>query len=215
MEFDFAKLLGQQQSGKKRRSSQQKDIISIINIKGIIQDAEDTPSVFSPKNEQNFAKLRPLIEQAFEMTGVLAVILLINCPGGSPTQTNLIANFILQRRAKTKIPVFSVVEDLAASGGYWLACAADEIHIDENSMVGSIGVISLNVGLAGLLRKFGIEPRVQVVGKHKAAQHPLADHDDAHERLLQESMQCIISRVGRELFWIKLGHYLFGVYQKI
>ena len=58
-------------------------------------------------------------------------------------------------------------------------------------MVGSIGVISLNVGLAGLLRKFGIEPRVQVVGKHKAAQHPLADHDDAQERLLKESMQCI------------------------
>ena len=191
MDFDWGKLLGQQGQWKKRRTGQPKDIISIINIRGIIQDAEDAPRVFTSRNEQNFEKLRPLIEQAFDMPGVLAVILLINSPGGSPTQTNLIANFILQRRAQTKIPVYSVVEDIAASGGYWLACSGDEIHIDENSMVGSIGVISLNVGLAGLLRKFGVEPRVQVVGKHKAAQHPLADHDDAQEKLLRESMQCI------------------------
>jgi ClpP class serine protease len=70
------------------------------------------------------------------------VVLAINSPGGSPVQTNLIAKLIREKAEETGIPVYAVVQDVAASGGYWLACAADEIYVDENSLIGSIGVIS-------------------------------------------------------------------------
>jgi signal peptide peptidase SppA len=173
--------------GGRRRAN----VIALVNVRGTIQDGEDKPAGLRSENGQNFEKLRPLIEQAFELPAILAVILLINSPGGSPTQTNLISKFVRQKREETGVPVYALVEDIAASGGYWLACAADEIYADENSMVGSIGVVSLNVGLAGLLRKYGVYPRVQVTGKNKASMHPLVDYSEAQEQLIRESMSCI------------------------
>ncbi len=167
------------------------NVIALVNIRGTIQDGEDKPRGFGSENGQNFEKLRPLIEQSFELPGIVGVLLLINSPGGSPTQTNLIANFIRQKRQETGVPVYAVVEDMAASGGYWLACAADEIFVDENSMVGSIGVVSLNVGLAGTLRKYGVMPRVLVTGRNKASLHPLVDYSEAQERLIKDSMTTI------------------------
>ncbi len=190
--FGLSKLLAQSGSRKSgKKAVARSNVIALVNIRGTIQDGEDKPRGLRSENGQNFEKLRPLIEQAFEMPGIVGVVLLINSPGGSPTQTNLIANFIRQKREDTKVPVYAVVEDMAASGGYWLACSADEIFVDENSMVGSIGVVTLNVGLAGTLRKYGVVPRVQVTGRNKASLHPLVDYNENQERLIKDSMTVI------------------------
>ena len=101
-----------------------------------------------------------------------AVVLIINSPGGSPTQSALIAKRIIDLGKIKKKKIISFVEDVAASGGYWLACAADEIYIDQNSIVGSIGVISPGFGFVNLLKKIGIERRVYTSGKSKSFLDP-------------------------------------------
>ena len=100
------------------------------------------------------------------------VALIINSPGGSPTQSALIAKRIIDLGKLKKKKIIAFVEDVAASGGYWLACAADEIYLDENSIVGSIGVISPGFGFVNLLKKIGIERRVYTSGKSKSFLDP-------------------------------------------
>jgi len=131
------------------------------------------------------------MEQAFAIPKCLAVVLVINSPGGSPVQTNLIGSFLRQKAENTEIPVYAVVEDIAASGGYWLACAADEIYIDPNSMVGSIGVIFQNVGFHGAMQKVGVEPRVITSVKNKAGLNPFLKFDEAQEMIVKENMMII------------------------
>ena len=113
-----------------------------------------------------------LIEKLFSNKKSPAVVLIINSPGGSPTQSSLIADSIISKAKKNKKKVIAFVEDVAASGGYWLACAADEIYIDHNSIVGSIGVISPGFGFVDLLKKVGIERRVYTSGKSKSFLDP-------------------------------------------
>jgi signal peptide peptidase SppA len=100
--------------------------------------------------------------------GAKAVALIINSPGGSPVQSALIAQRIRLLAAEKNLPVLAFVEDVAASGGYWLACAADEIIVDPASIVGSIGVISAGFGFQDLLARAGIERRVHTSGERKA-----------------------------------------------
>ena len=113
-----------------------------------------------------------LIDKLFSDKKSPAVALIINSPGGSPTQSSLIADSIILKAKKKKKRVIAFVEDVAASGGYWLACAADEIYIDQNSIVGSIGVISPGFGFVNLLKKVGIERRVYTSGKSKGFLDP-------------------------------------------
>jgi serine protease SohB len=114
-----------------------------------------------------------LIKRAFEQPRLKAVVLLINSPGGSPVQSSLIAQRIRHyAEQKKKVPVLAFVEDVAASGGYWLACAADEIYAQEASVLGSIGVVSAGFGFQEALAKLGIERRVHTKGKHKAILDP-------------------------------------------
>ncbi len=115
--------------------------------------------------------LEPTLRRAFRK-GISAVVLQINCPGGSPVQSALIANRILALSTETKVPVYAFCEDVAASGGYWLACAADEIYADENSIIGSIGVISMGFGFPEVLKKYGIERRVHTSGESKSTNDP-------------------------------------------
>lgn len=115
----------------------------------------------------SLATLARDLETAFRMRGAKAVALCINSPGGSPVQSNLIYARIRALATETKMPVYAFVEDAAASGGYWLACAADEIFADGNSVVGSIGVISAGFGFPGLLAKLGVERRLYAAGEHK------------------------------------------------
>ncbi len=129
--------------------------------------------------------LAPVIEKAFSKGKPAAVALEINCPGGSPVQSSLIAARIRRLAAEKKIPVFAFVEDVAASGGYWLACAADEIFVDDCSITGSIGVISANFGAHELINNYGIERRVHTAGKSKSMMDPFKPEKPADVKRLK------------------------------
>ena len=116
-----------------------------------------------------------LIDKLFSDKKSPVVALIINSPGGSPTQSSLIAKKIIDLSREKKKSVIAFVEDVAASGGYWLACAADEIYIDQNSVLGSIGVISPGFGFVDLLKKVGIERRVYTSGKSKSFLDPFRE----------------------------------------
>jgi serine protease SohB len=116
--------------------------------------------------------LAPLIERAFSKGKPAAVALLINSPGGSAVQSSLIAARIRRLAEEKKVEVHAFVEDVAASGGYWLACAADRIWVDRSSLVGSIGVIFASFGFPELLARQGIERRVVTAGRSKSFADP-------------------------------------------
>ncbi|MBW6505313.1 MAG: S49 family peptidase [Rhodobacteraceae bacterium] len=153
------------------------------------------------------AALAPLLERAFRRGKPAAVALVINSPGGSPVQSSLIAARIRRLADETKVPVHAFVEDIAASGGYWLATAADDIWADATSLVGSIGVISAGFGFAGLLDRFGIERRVHTAGASKSFMDPFRPEkpeDVARLTALLEPMHAtfkalIIARRGAKL----------------
>lgn len=119
----------------------------------------------------NAKDLEPLMKRAFRK-GVAGVALAVNCPGGSPVQSSLIAARIRALAAENKIPVYAFCEDVAASGGYWLACSADEIYADESSIVGSIGVIASGFGFVDAIQKLGVERRVYTAGESKSILDP-------------------------------------------
>ena len=143
------------------------------------------------RGQLNDAGLGPLIERAFRRGKPDAVALVINSPGGSPAQSSLIAARIRRLAEEKDIPVIGFVEDVAASGGYWLACAADQIFVDESSIVGSIGVISAGFGFTEALEKLGVERRVHTAGKSKSMMDPFRpENPDDIKRLkaLQEQI---------------------------
>ncbi len=117
------------------------------------------------------AGLAPVIEAAFAKKPA-AVALQIHSPGGSPVQSSLIASRIRRLSAEKKVPVYAFIEDVAASGGYWLATAADEILCDPGSLVGSIGVISAGFGFQDLIGRLGVERRVHTAGRSKSLLDP-------------------------------------------
>jgi serine protease SohB len=126
---------------------------------------------------------RPL-ERAFDTRNARAVALVINSPGGSPVQSHLIYRRIRQLAEEKNRPVIAFVEDVGASGGYMVACAADEIICDVSSIVGSIGVIGGSFGFPKLMERLGIERRLYTAGEHKATLDPfLPENPDDVERL--------------------------------
>ena len=125
-----------------------------------------------------------LLERAFETRRAKAVALVINSPGGSPVQSHQIYARIRQLAEAKKIPVLVFVEDVAASGGYMIACAGDEIFCDPSSILGSIGVIGGTFGFQGLIKKVGIERRIYTSGDHKSSLDPfLPENPDDVTRL--------------------------------
>ena len=130
-------------------------IVSVIRLSGVI----GAGGVL--RQGITLSALAPVIERAFAVPGQHAVALQINSPGGSPVQSALVAGRIRQLADEKKVPVFAFAEDVAASGGYWLACAADEIYADPSSIIGSIGVVSAGFGFQDLIARYGIERRVQ------------------------------------------------------
>jgi serine protease SohB len=146
----------------------------------------------------NDAGLAPLIERAFKSKPA-AVALVINSPGGSAAQSSLIAARIRRLSEDKGVPVHAFVEDIAASGGYWLACAADRIWVDATSIVGSIGVIFASFGFPELMARQGIERRVITAGRNKSLADPFLpqrDEDVARLRALQEPLhQTFIAHV--------------------
>src|SRR5271169_6402560 len=120
----------------------------------------------------SMASMAGPLERAFRLKNLQAVALAINSPGGSAVQSSLIAKRIRALAAEKNVPVLAFVEDIAASGGYWLATAGDEIFADESSILGSIGVIAAGFGFADLLQRIGVERRVHTAGPRKAMLDP-------------------------------------------
>lgn len=144
-----------------------RDRVSVLRLEGVIGAGGrlGAPSLTD-------ARLSPLVEAAFRRGKPKAVALSINSPGGSPAQSSLIAARIRRLADELHVPVHAFVEDVAASGGYWLATAADRIHVDANSIVGSIGVISASFGLQDLIARHGIERRIHTAGADKSMLDP-------------------------------------------
>lgn len=124
------------------------------------------------RGQINDATFAPLIERAFRRGKPAAVALSINSPGGSPVQSAMVAARIRRLADEKQVPVHAFVEDVAASGGYWLACAADRIHADRSSIVGSIGVIFASFGANEFIARHGIERRVYTSGENKSQLDP-------------------------------------------
>ena len=140
--------------------------VAIIRLEGTISPA------ISFGAGLNDVSLSKTIEKAFSLRKASAVVLIINSPGGSPTQSSLIAARVRRLAEKNNVEVVAFCEDVAASGGYWLACAADEIFADENTIIGSIGVISSGFGFHELIERQGIERRVHTSGEDKSILDP-------------------------------------------
>jgi signal peptide peptidase SppA len=138
-----------------------------------------------------FKSINTILERAFSRKGLAAVAITINSPGGSPVQSALIHARIRELAAKNGIPVLVFCEDVAASGGYWLACSGDEIYADDSSVIGSIGVISAGFGFVEALNKLGIERRVHTAGESKSMLDPFRpekSEDVAHLLSLQSDV---------------------------
>ncbi|CAM5763434.1 peptidase S49 [Labrys miyagiensis] len=120
----------------------------------------------------SMSRLEKVIDSAFAVKGVKAVALVVNSPGGSPAQSHLIMRRIRALAEEKKLPVYAFVEDIAASGGYMIACAADEIVADPASILGSIGVVSASFGFDKLIDKIGVERRVHTAGRSKTLLDP-------------------------------------------
>ena len=131
------------------------------------------------------------IERAFKIRKLSAVALVVNSPGGSAVQSALIASRIRALAEENDVAVFAFAEDAAASGGYWLACAGDEIYVNEASIVGSIGVISSGFGFQDLIARYGIERRVHAAGENKAVLDPFLPERPEDIERLKESQAAV------------------------
>ncbi|HHI69625.1 MAG TPA: S49 family peptidase [Rhodobacteraceae bacterium] len=158
-------------------------VVAVIRLSGMI--------AASGRGALNDETLGPVIEKAFKRGKPKAVALVINSPGGSPVQSSLIGARIRRLAEEKDIPVFAFVEDVAASGGYWLASAADEIWLDESSIVGSIGVISMGFGLNEFINRHGVERRVYTAGKSKSMLDPFQPEKPADVKRLKKMLEAI------------------------
>src|SRR5436190_819800 len=131
------------------------------------------------------------LERAFAARRLSAVALSINSPGGSPVQSALLYRRVRQFADEKKVPVFAFAEDIAASGGYWLALAGDEIYAEETSLLGSIGVVTAAFGFPRLLERLGVERRLHTAGERKAMLDPFLPEDPADVARLSALQQDI------------------------
>src|SRR5215213_10026568 len=123
----------------------------------------------------SLANTAPSLDRAFGLRRLDAVFLALNSPGGSPVQSSLIAAHIRRLADEKKVPVVACVEDAAASGGYWIACAADEIVADPASILGSIGVVAAGFGFQDALARHGVERRMHTAGAEKSFLDPFSE----------------------------------------
>ena len=161
--------------------SPNKTVIS-IDLKGMIASGSRAPL--------NMDNLNGLFSKVMKIK-FDALSIVINSPGGSPVQSSLIAQKIREISDKKKVKCYCFVEDVAASGGYWLACAADELYADVNSIVGSIGVISGGFGFTDLIKKIGVERRIFTAGENKSFLDPFLKVNKKDEEKLKKLQKLI------------------------
>lgn len=160
---------------RNRVPGQHGPVVAVVKMHGVITP---TPSPVG-RGVINLAALDSALARAFERDQLQAVALVINSPGGSATQSALIAERVRGLADEARVPVLAFCEDVAASGGYWLACAGDEIFAHPTSLVGSIGVVSQGFGLHDLLERWGVERRLYTAGASKARLDPfLPERED-------------------------------------
>src|SRR5712671_5265433 len=163
-------------------------VVPVVRLSGVIG------AVTPLRPGMTLAGVARMLERAFSMRNAKAIALLINSPGGSPVQSRQIYLRIRQLAAEKKLPVLVFVEDVAASGGYMIACAGDEIFCDPSSIIGSIGVVGGSFGFQELIKKIGVERRLYTAGEHKAMLDPfLPENPDDVARLkaLQREIHAI------------------------
>jgi len=146
-----------------------KKVVPHIRLSGVIG------SVGKFKQGLDFAGQQELIEKAFSIKKAKAIAISINSPGGSPVQSHLIYSYIKKQAKKNNKKVLVFAEDVAASGGYLIACAGDEIYANSSSIIGSIGVIYSSFGLQELIKKAGIQRRIYTAGKNKSTLDPFVE----------------------------------------
>ena len=145
----------------KKLSKARADHVAVVRLDGPIGHMPGRAGL-------NTDGVEPMLKRAFETERLKAVVIVVNSPGGSPAQSEYIAERIRQLAAEKGVHVLAFCEDVAASGGYWIACAADEIFAAHTSLVGSIGVVSSGFGLPDVLSRFGVERRLYTSGENKA-----------------------------------------------
>ena len=146
-----------------------KKIVPHIRLSGVIG------AVGKFKQGLDFAGQQSVIDKAFSIKKALAVAITVNSPGGSPVQSHLIYSYIKKQAKKNDKKVLVFTEDVAASGGYLIACAGDEIYANSSSIIGSIGVIYSSFGMQELIKKVGIERRIYTAGKNKSTLDPFVE----------------------------------------
>jgi len=175
--------------------------VGVIKLTGVIGASG------SFRKGLNLQSIETFLQDAFSNTRITAVALIINSPGGSPVQSDLIQKRIRDLSTEFQKPVFVFCEDVAASGGYWIALAGDEIYANASSIIGSIGVVSAGFGFKEAISKLGVERRIYSTGPNKGMLDPFVDEDPKHiERLklLQEEIftlfrEWVLSRRGEKL----------------
>ena len=149
-----------------------KTVIPHVRLTGIIGSAGRF------KQGMELANQRDILKKAFSVKKISHVAISINSPGGSPVQSHLIYSYIRELADKKKVKVLIFAEDVAASGGYLISCAGDEIYANSSSIVGSIGVISASFGFKDLIKKIGVERRIYTAGKNKSTLDPFVEEKE-------------------------------------
>jgi signal peptide peptidase SppA len=163
-------------------------VVPVVRLSGVIG------AVTPLRPGMSLAGIAKTLERAFATRNARAVALVVNSPGGSPVQSRQIYLRIRQLAAEKKLPVLVFVEDVAASGGYMIACAGDEIFCDPSSILGSIGVVGGSFGFQDLIKRIGVERRLYTAGAHKAMLDPfLPENPDDVSRVkaLQREIHAI------------------------
>jgi len=170
-------------------------VVPVVRLSGVIG------AVTPLRPGMSLAGVARTLERAFATKNAKAVALVINSPGGSPVQSRQIYLRIRQLAAEKKLPVLVFVEDVAASGGYMIACAGDEIFCDPSSILGSIGVVGGSFGFQELIKKVGVERRLYTAGAHKAMLDPFLPEnpdDVARVKALQREIHAIFISLVKE-----------------
>ncbi len=149
-----------------------KKIVSHLRLTGVIGN------VGKFRQGIEYSGQEEIIKKAFSVKKAIAIAITINSPGGSPVQSHLIYKFIREQAKKNKKKVIIFTEDVAASGGYLIACSGDEIYANSSSIIGSIGVISASFGFKNLIEKIGVQRRVYTAGKNKSTLDPFLDEKE-------------------------------------
>src|SRR5438105_7304370 len=176
-------------------------IVPVVRLSGLIG------AVTPLRPGMSLAGVARTLERAFAIKHAKAVAVVINPPGGSPVQSRQIYLRIRQLAAEKKVPVLVFVEDVAASGGYMIACAGDEIYCDPSSIMGSIGVVGGSFGFQELIRKIGVERRLYTAGEHKAMLDPFLPEDPedvARLKALQREIHAIFIALVKQSRGVRL-----------